>query len=61
MGVYTALTLLASSVQLISGLGFPSAIVKFVSELMGKGEDYSHYVLSALTLRFTLASILVLP
>ncbi|MCD6488219.1 MAG: polysaccharide biosynthesis protein [Desulfurococcales archaeon] len=60
MGVYTALTLLASSVQLISGFGFPSAIVKFVSELIGRGEDYSPYVLSALTLRFALTLALSL-
>lgn len=60
MGVYAALFLFSSAAQLVCRLGLLSPIVKFVSERVGRGEDYSSYVLSALALTSALSLALVL-
>ena len=54
MGVIAGITLLASLIQIIVNLGLNSSIAKFISENIGKGADYSKYVISALTLRIPL-------
>jgi len=50
MGVIAGITLLASLIQIIVNLGLNSSIAKFISENIGKGADYSKYVISSLVL-----------
>jgi len=54
MGVIAGIILLASLIQIIVNLGLNSSIAKFISENIGKGADYSKYVISSLALRIPL-------
>jgi len=57
MGIIAALTFLTSLVQIVSDFGLHASLAKFVSESMGKREDFSIHVLSSLGFRL-LASLL---
>ncbi|MGQ9597666.1 MAG: oligosaccharide flippase family protein, partial [Thermoproteota archaeon] len=54
MGVMAGVTLLSSLAQIALDLGLNSSVAKFTSEEVGRGADYSKYLLSALTLRIPL-------
>jgi len=58
MGIIAALTLLISFVQIISDLGLNASLPKFVSELKGKGKDFSAHVLSSLRFRLLLSLLI---
>jgi len=56
MGVIAGATLLVSLVTMLVDLGLNGSLVKFISENVGRGADFSGYVKSALLLRVLLAS-----
>jgi O-antigen/teichoic acid export membrane protein len=60
VGAVAGLALLASLFQLLSDFGLSSSLAKFVSELMGRGENPSGYFLSAFVFRASLALALSL-
>lgn len=60
MGILAAVTLITSLIQLASDFGLSSSLLKYVSELKGKGQDYSAHFISALTFRTPVAFVLCL-
>jgi polysaccharide transporter, PST family len=60
IGVLAGLTLLGSFFQILSSLGLGSSLAKFISELMGRRENTSSYLLSAVLLVAASASSLSL-
>lgn len=57
IGAIAGLTLIASLFQLLSDFGFASSLAKFVSELRGRNEDVTGYLVSALFFRILPASL----
>jgi O-antigen/teichoic acid export membrane protein len=60
MGTLTVLILISSFIQILSDFGLPQALAKFVSELKGKGEDYSAHFIASLTFKTSAALLMSL-